>query len=346
MKNLKTTTNDCTDLLREGLYKKIQIDRNGSFNMKFREYLLSEKFKEDYHKGVWEGGVDILGIVNLGANADDEEIKIFQEKISHITEMQIDQSFYENLNFMVPSIALAKEYNECKKINTQGLTIDTNIGDKKVVFTLKYYKRYDDDLYPEVQSFAITNETVPAKDIRGIWDSKILDEETIVSCIRNNKEDLIFTLDTTKEAITLRIPAKRITPTPPPIKKVLYGVHISHADNQFIIRDNANNQEIYNTGRIDQDPPLDITVYLILKAFPAINSFQMIGLNADWIYGDNPYNFKIRAYKAQKIDGKIVEETINNFNRQGSAGVGIVMNDPLIISMPKGEICVNNPTEL
>lgn len=73
--------------------------------------------------------------LGLKANASNEDIDKFQQKIATATSIQLSQTFYDFLLSSIPDVDLAKEYTNCVISTCRfGLKPFVDIGESEVNF--------------------------------------------------------------------------------------------------------------------------------------------------------------------------------------------------------------------
>lgn len=338
--------NECNKLLEGGLYKYINVVSTGTLSIDLKEYLSSDKFREDYSSGKWSGGLSI-GPLGLGANSSSEEIHKFQESIRVQRSLTLDQAFYDNLVYCAPDINLAQQFVECIKANRkQGFIVDPMVSDTEITFNLEYRQKFRDPL-PEIVTLRLTNGKKTAEDIEGPGEGDILDEETQISCSRNPNEDVILSIDTTRESVYIRIPANP-KPRPSLPRKILYKVNVTRADNLIKIFTSTDGKQVefWETGVIHQDPALDKNYYPRISPSPSKNELRVQGFNSPSDKGANPYNLRMVVSLLEKVGGKITATTVRSIQEQGNAGAGMILEDVIVINPPAGAVVVYNEAEL
>jgi len=212
----QTECSSCQRLLENGLYRTLNIDRGGTFEKDLKTYFASASFKSDFKDHKWGGDLNVLIPTEAGppipvgikANASDQEINTFQQRIASATSIKLNESFYDHLLSSIPDVDLAKEYNTCL-LNTCkfGFRTFMDVGENSITFNIGYRKEFEADVMPTIANFAIINGEVLSGALQP--GKKLANENTIV-VRRVLDKDLIFVLDTDKGAISRRLPAEPI----------------------------------------------------------------------------------------------------------------------------------------
>lgn len=198
----------CDKMLQNGLYEHFKMVNTGSFSSDFKSYLTNSTFTTDLRNGKWGGGitVPIYGKpVTLNANADNTEISTFQQNIIQDIKFEVKQEFYNLIVRDIPNVDLAKVFSDC--LPQVGFRITTSSTGTDATFLIKYIPQNLKDPQPIVSYFNITNgNQIQNAPLTG----KEMGVQTIVTCKRDPKKDLILVLQTDRGAVTSKINAEEI----------------------------------------------------------------------------------------------------------------------------------------
>jgi hypothetical protein len=201
----------CKLILQNGLYRTLNIKRAGTFEQDLKTYFMSETFKHDFKNHNWGGDLTVLIPQETGppiplglkANASNEDIDKFQQRIATATSIQLSQTFYDFLLSSIPDVDLAKEYTNCVISTCRfGLKPFVDIGESEVTFTINYTKEFDSDTMPLVKNFGVVNGQILQGAIQ--VGSRLRNVNTVV-VKRITDKDMIFVLDTDKGGVSRRI---------------------------------------------------------------------------------------------------------------------------------------------
>lgn len=199
---------DCEKMLQNGLYEHFKMQNTGSFSSDFKSYLLSSTFTTDLRNGKWGGGITIPidGVpVSLNANSDNTVISTFQQKIEQDVNFNIKKEYYNLIVQDIPNLNLAKVYSDCLPL--VGFRITPSSTGTDATFLIKYLPQNQSDPKPKVTYFNISNgnqiQNAPST-------GQEMELQTIITCKRDPKKDLILVLQTDRGAVSSKIDANEI----------------------------------------------------------------------------------------------------------------------------------------
>ena len=202
----------CGKLLVNGLYNEYKMTNTGNFSQDFKTYLFSDQFRSDLKNGKWGGSitVPIEGVpVTLGANASDQEVTQFRERISKATEFSVREEHYQTIFSSIPNVELAKTYAKCviefEKLHTTGFHIEGTSGSDWVTFDVRYNPAVSTDPMPKVVQFDVLNGTNVKT---ALTKGKSISNSNLVNCRRDPKQDVVFFLETDRGTATYKVAAQ------------------------------------------------------------------------------------------------------------------------------------------
>jgi hypothetical protein len=205
----QTTSEPCTLILKNGLYKTFTFARSSNFEQDLKTYFASDSFKEDFRNHRWGGDINVVvpidGVptpMGLSANANNDEINRFSQRVASATSLKVNQSFFDSALTSIPDVELAREYSDC--LHQQfGLKPVIDVGENEVTISIIDKKEFDADVMPTVKNFAVVNGEVLMGNVQ---IGNRLGNNTTIIVKRLPDKDLVFALDTDKGAIDRRIP--------------------------------------------------------------------------------------------------------------------------------------------
>lgn len=200
----------CELILQQGLYKHYNFVNTGSFDRDLKNYFASDTFRSDFESHKWGGAlsavVDAVPI-KLGADADNTQVKQFQQKVQQSTTFHVDQAFYAYASTSVPDVELAKVYSDCLSNSAQtGFRIFSTTTDNSVQFVVRYARISASDAMPKVTVYEVRN-NAPISCTQSFSVGSTLNEASVIACPRNPNYDLSLTLETDHGVETARVPA-------------------------------------------------------------------------------------------------------------------------------------------
>jgi len=203
--------NPCVTVFRDAMVRKVGIINKGNFNSDFKSYLLSETFRKDLRSGKWGGSltIPIKGVpISLGVNHSDGEYHEFREKILNWDTASVQWDFFQSLSASFPDTQMAAEFNKCLEvlIPKEGFSVRTEPGVEKFVNSrFLYRKAFEMNPTPVVKDIKIVGGKLIQCDFK---IGKKVGEETVVLIEREADSELIFSVQTSKDAVTYKLPAK------------------------------------------------------------------------------------------------------------------------------------------
>ncbi len=134
--------NQCTELLKDGVYSKHITTKTVDKNVDYKTYFQSEKFKTDYKNGDIDISIGVVidgAPIEFGLGKSDTEITEFQEKIENSTDFKLTEKFYFNNAETYADKNLLDAYNECLlNQNKLGFNISYVLNSTEITFSVKY----------------------------------------------------------------------------------------------------------------------------------------------------------------------------------------------------------------
>lgn len=207
--SVKTFSQECDNLLQNGLYSFTGMTNTGSFNQDLRTYYLSEQFSKDMRSGKWGSSITIPieGIpVSLGMTDSEEKYNEFHSKLLKTAELKISSAYYQTSFSTIPNTSLYSAYVECVKIKNdvskvgfiQGENVET---ENIVIFTIYYRPQAPADPMPTVKSFNVQPEgSVISGGLKA--GDKLNSFSILVTCKRDQEKDLVLTIETDRGPFT------------------------------------------------------------------------------------------------------------------------------------------------
>ncbi|HEV7402630.1 MAG TPA: hypothetical protein VGO11_06890 [Chthoniobacteraceae bacterium] len=202
------STSPCSAILQDGLYDYLNIQKSANFEGDIRTYFQSQTFKNDLKNNKWGGTLNVIieeVPVGLSANASDNEINTFQQRIAASNSVQISQSSFDQIVSKIPNIDLAREYTKCI-IATRGFGFvieDESITENSVVLKVAYLKRISEDPMPTVKKASVRG----GRDVEGLpAEGSQIEDEFVISFSRTPFTDAYVIINTDREAFTYPIP--------------------------------------------------------------------------------------------------------------------------------------------
>lgn len=131
---------NCKDIIEQGLFDKLDLDINNSFEESFDNYIESNKFREftKNNNVGFDLGIPIEGgDIGFGFNDDDNSVQTFQDKYKNKISKDNKSVIREHLKNQIASKVLTEAWSNCMS-DKSGLTYTTNYSDDSMLVIVQF----------------------------------------------------------------------------------------------------------------------------------------------------------------------------------------------------------------
>ncbi|MCC7308173.1 MAG: tail fiber protein [Acidobacteria bacterium] len=206
-------SDECEKLLADGVFDHHFSKASVEKDLDYKQYIESEQFKEDFQKGKFNLGLDVIVDavpIGLKFGAEEAEINNFIEKVKQSTGFSMTTRFYQVYQYSVTNEPLLKAYTECREKNKKfGFDISSDIADTSITFKVKY-SNFGGLQDPEFNEVFITPEAkLQSATIKKGEKLENNSEEVFTFDLAKETKEVIFTIDTDLTAQSLKVTRTR-----------------------------------------------------------------------------------------------------------------------------------------
>lgn len=242
---------NCKDIIEQGLFNKLDLEVNNSFETSFDNYIVSKKFQEftrnndiGFNLGIPIKGGDI----GFGFDNDDSSVQNFQDSYENKISKDNKSVIREHLKNQIASKILTEAWSNCMD-DKSGLAYTINHSDDSmiVIVQLKWNPRFN--IYNAKLSKDVTV-------LNGINNSDCLPKGTTIgtewiSCFFTKKSltsDMILQIDLEDQlgSEIIKIDGKGKADKKLSIGELCFNGNME-ACQQLIVKDNEITQALYNS---------------------------------------------------------------------------------------------------